>query len=567
MSLLGLSAAQRFATALVMTWTCCAAQDLAEVSGRILDSVTKQGVPGAKVILFRQTRGGRFSDSIIAGAAMKADDPAAEMLAMSAGPEGQFRFSVTVPGDFMVFVKCDGYVNGQLARGPGSVLRLKPGDSRTGLAIEIEKEGSISGRITDAETGLPVRGLAVVPMRWRSGGGTRALVFSGGRATTDSQGLYELKGLSPGEYLLKVQPPILEKFLPGGTAEAFRDRIACGYPRSYYPGAERREQSSPVTLLAGGRLDRTDMKIAKRRVASIRGTVLAGAGGEAREVHLGLSETEIQGNTQSFRIVARGKWRVGEPFRLDNLPPGHYVLIASAQGAGDLEGAILQFEMDDRSQDRLDLTLTGGVTVSGAVKMHESFSVALPAQPPLKLLWRPLGRSSTAWDVAPVLVEPDGRFLRTGLMPGCYRLQLFSLSKGMQVGEVRYNGNPVERGVVTLNAGALGHQVDLVIWPATASIAVTARQGMKAGADVQLVALREPIDDSDPQADALLVQADGEGRGTFSNLLPGKYRLLALSPGANWRTDGRLAERLTGATVVEVGIGAAQAVELKVAEQ
>lgn len=94
---------------------------------------------------------------------MRSDGPAAEMQAQPSGPEGQFRFRVNVPGDFMVFVKCDGYVNGQLTTRPGLVLRLKPGLSRSGLTIGIEKDGSISGRITDAETGLPIRGLAVAP--------------------------------------------------------------------------------------------------------------------------------------------------------------------------------------------------------------------------------------------------------------------------------------------------------------------------------------------------------------------------------------------------------------------
>lgn len=560
----------RLAALLTLVGLCCAGQELAEVSGRVVDSVTKQGVAGAKVVLFRRTPNGFFSDTKIAEAAMKSDDPAAEMLAMATGPEGQFSFKATAPAAFMVFVKCDGYVNGQLTKGPGGAVRVKPGEFSGGLTIEIEKEGSISGRIIDVETGAPVRGMAVIPMVWRTGGGQRTLNFASGLGTTDAQGRYELKGLRPGDYLLKIQPPLQEKFLEGGTVAEFRDRVTSAYGRSYYPGVERREQASAVTLLAGGRTDGTDMKVAKRRVASIRGKViLGGPTGEIKEVRLSLTEMEFQGSTQSSMSVARGTWAVGRPFRLENLPPGRYWLMASAaaQGTESTAGANVLFEMDDRDVDNLELVLTQGMTVSGRVRLHELLKGPLSEERPPKVMLRPVGRSYTQWDMVPAEVEADGRFVRKSMMPGSYRFLVYPLAKGMAVGEVRYNGSLAERGVVTLNAGALEHKLELVIWPATASIAVTARQGMKAGADAQLVAVREPIDGEDPQADALITRADGEGRGRFENLTAGKYRVLAFPADANWRTDGRLAERLVQATVVEVDVGGAQMAEVKVVGQ
>lgn len=78
----------RLAAALFIACSFSVGQDLAEVSGRILDSVTKQGVPAAKVVLFRRTPGGLLSDAKISGAEMKAADPAAEVLAIPSGPEG-----------------------------------------------------------------------------------------------------------------------------------------------------------------------------------------------------------------------------------------------------------------------------------------------------------------------------------------------------------------------------------------------------------------------------------------------------------------------------------------------
>jgi hypothetical protein len=200
------------------------------------------------------------------------------------------------------------------------------------------------------------------------------------------------------------------------------------------------------------------------------------------------------------------------------------------------------------------------------VKRHELLQTPLPEDKPLRVVLRPVARISTQWDIVPANVEADGRFVRSGVMPGSYRVEVFQMPKGMALGEVRYNGNVAERGLVTLNAGALDHKLELVLWPATASIAVMARQGTKAGADALLAAWREPADPSDPLVGFSFAIADGEGRGTLAGLMAGKYRVLAFPPESEWLTDARLAEHLARAKVVELEVGGAQMVEVKVVE-
>lgn len=521
--------------------------DTATISGVILDSVTKQPVPAAKVVLMRQGQRGLFSDSLIANAELKSDDPAARLLAVLTNPQGQFRFTVSAPGSFMLYVKCEGYANGQLS--------VPSGPGRSSLTVFIEKEGAISGRVTDTDTRRPVPGLAVRAMKWTSGNGARFLSISGARTTTDLQGRYALTALAPGEYVIVVQAPVRQAFFDGGSTDQFRALDLRGYPPTYYPGVDRREQSLPVTLLPGALLDSTNIALRRQRLASIRGTVLA----PASDIELDLEHIETSGLAQSFSIIAHAPWRAGKPFRLDHLPPGHYALTATRPADG--AGAILQFDLDDRNLDGLDLTLSQGVTLSGIIRQHESLP-PLAEQPNLRL--RPLGRSFRQWDLAPATTDAAGRFTRPNLMPGRYRVELHPLPRATAIGEVRYNGKPVPRAEFDINPGALDHSLEIVLWPATASIQVSARRGLHPAAGAQFIALRQPIDPSDPQNGAITEQADNEGKAIFTRLLAGTYLLLAVAPDVPWRTDGQLAQRLTSARKLELETGSAQSVELEV---
>ena len=133
---------------------------------------------------------------------------------------------------------------------------------------------------------------------------------------------------------------------------------------------------------------------------------------------------------------------------------------------------------------------------------------------------------------------------------------------GLAAGEVLYNGANAGRNVFTTNPGAPDQQLELVVYPATASINVNVEGGAKS-TDAQLVLLPETHDAQDPQQDARAIKADSEGRGTFTNLLAGKYRVFAFLPNAAWRTDQTFVRQLISGKDVEVSNAAAPNVEVK----
>ncbi len=547
-------------------------QDIAEISGQVVDSATKQPVAGARVVLVRLGPGSSYSmQTFDTELSPESPDPAGRVFAFLTGDQGLFRCKVTAPAEFMIFASKPGYVKWGMSFETQRRVTIKPGEAFEPLTVPLDHEGAISGRIVDAETAEPVAGMQVVALRWRVFKGTRALMQAGASKATDANGAYEITGLAPGEYLLQAEPPVHEKFSPGGTPEEFRDHREVAYGRTYYPGVERREQASAVTLLPGATLASTHVKLARRRLACIRGRLSFGEGEQVSGTPaVVLGRVEYQGDSMSFSVVARGNLAVDSAYQARGLPPGRYWLQATyPKGAPqDRRAAFQFFELDDRNVDNVDLVLTKGVEVRGQATLHESVGGSIaellktgPA-PRVSLNYR--DRMGTGDDLPVLAWQPDGSFVFQGVMEGTYKVYASRLPAGLAVGAVRYNGSRQPRGLMTLNRSALDQKLELVLYPATASIQVSVMEGTRPAKDAQVALLAEDYDQEDPQREVKTAQTDANGRATFSNLIAGQYRVLAFAPDAAWRTTPALRSLVkTSAKIVDLAKGAAATVELK----
>ncbi len=528
----------------------CWAQDVGEVKVTVVDGGSGQGVAGAKVVLLRLTPKYSYSNTKIFGAkpGAGAEDPAAEVLAALTGDEGTVTMRVARGAPVRVFVEREGYV--QYGMSFETVKSAEVGES---VRIALQKEGMMAGRVVDADSKKPNAGLRVSAMVWSVTSGSRALMFGGEEVTTDREGAFTIKGLRPGEYVLVVRPARPEKFLDGGTAEEFRELAVRAYGRTYYPGVERVEEVPPLTLLAGGEMKGLEVRMRPRRVASIRGRMTAVE--EITDGRVTLSTIQKQGGTTSYSTVMSAKVAPGAWFRLDGVESGRYWLSGSAK-AGDRElGAFAFFDVDDRNIDGLELALTAGTPVELTVRPDEALKSIWPSGQKLRAGLQPIGRLSTQWDKIPA-ESGDGRFVMPGVQGGTYRARASGYPKGMDVGEVRYNGNAVPGRVFTLEPSAVAQKVELVIHPATASIAVSTK-----AAKATVVAVRVPWDGDDWQFEAKSAECDAEGRGTISGLLAGMYRVMAFPAGVAWRTAGGVL-MLEAAPKVEVGVGASVNISL-----
>lgn len=553
--------------------TLASAQDLATVEGRVIDSATKQPIPGARVVCLRRAPGVGYNMGTFEAQAKETPQPPDTITFVNiTGDDGKFSFQTTSPASFRIFTRRKGYVDSGMSFETVKSIEVKPGELLKDIEIVMEAEGFISGRVIDAGSEKPVPGLTVTPMQWRVSGGTRALSFAGGSATSDDQGRFQLKGLRAGEYLLELQSKFREKFLPGETGDDFKAAVSYTYVRSYYPGVERPEEAAVVTLLPGASLENVDFKIAQRKSASIRGRVSADADADViGEVNVMLITTQVQGDTRSFRTLAGDKLRAGDSFIVDSLAPGTYYLFATARASDPKErrSGFTFFTVEDRNIDGVDVYLWRGATVRGRVVIEEPLLPLLEKDQSVRVSLSPQGRAGSASPAErPVDVSmPDGAFTLEGVPEGSFRPYVSGIPRTLAVGRVLYNGARVPRGVFTLNRGALEQTLDVVLARAAASVTVSVSDGGRPAADAHVVLLPEVFDDADPQLDAKAAISGRDGRATFANLLPGKYRLLAFPPGTPWRMGNILARNLPGAKELAVAEGVAETAEIRLITQ
>jgi hypothetical protein len=183
-----------------------------------------------------------------------------------------------------------------------------------------EDEGTLRGRVVDAGSGNPVAG-AHVRAQYITGverptkcpiGDCEDVVAPGVgripvyRATTDTDGRFEIPGMRPGEYLVAS--------------------VAKGYVQRYFGQTTGNLPEVPVQVRSGARTDAVQIRL--EASGSIAGRILSdtGEGLSSVEVEL-LRRTYRRGGAQAV-AVAFAQTETRGAFSFDNVAPGEYYLRA-----------------------------------------------------------------------------------------------------------------------------------------------------------------------------------------------------------------------------------------------
>ncbi len=159
------------------------------IEGRVVDAGTGQPIAGASVRL-HQTRPVRNSPN-----------RSAELVTNTSGA---FVFTELPVGSFSVEASSSRgeYISGAFgqrrADGYGVPIPLAAGEHWTGATIELLRQGSIAGQLTD-EDGRPLAGQWISAWPEHSGPDWRRYVPT---AKTDEAGLYRIDGLGPGNHIV-----------------------------------------------------------------------------------------------------------------------------------------------------------------------------------------------------------------------------------------------------------------------------------------------------------------------------------------------------------------------------
>lgn len=194
-----------------------------KVTGTVIDSETKQPIPGALVEVY--------------GSATLADD------------KGNFTLQDIPRTTVLVQATKPGYFTQQQIQGmTGAAFRqpqpIDVGPDLGPVTVELVPEGIISGQITSAE-GEPLEEIPVVLSSSMVAEGVR-IWQPRGMKRSDDEGRFRIANLTPGNYYLSAGPS--NNDLLARTLTARRPQ---GYPLTYYPSGQDMAEATPIVITPG----------------------------------------------------------------------------------------------------------------------------------------------------------------------------------------------------------------------------------------------------------------------------------------------------------------------------
>ncbi len=130
-----------------------------------------------------------------------------------AHPKGQFRLDRLDPGKYQVFVRADA--------GTGEAEIELAEASRAQVKVELERAGTLRGRIVGDKDGEPIAGLRIMVMKSGLGFDPSAEfgLLTGQGPKTDSDGRFEISGVAPGKGTITFVDPDVELWDSAEVAE------------------------------------------------------------------------------------------------------------------------------------------------------------------------------------------------------------------------------------------------------------------------------------------------------------------------------------------------------------
>jgi hypothetical protein len=383
------------------------------VAGVVLDERSGEPLPNATVVSRRSAR------------------------RATTDPNGRFQFEGLGKETYAFLVEGPGYQATSAAE-----VVVGPDTRVSDVTLKAGRDGSLAGTVRD-EVGDPIVGMPVVASLKRLLN-FQPMFMGRGSARTDDRGMFEIRSLPIGEYLLcacageplAIDPLLLRQLGPtvpdAATVSRLIDQTVQTFAPTYYPGAAR-ASDSPILFVDHGD-SRMGMDITMYGVKPfvVSGRLVDGSGAPATQMQVFLSQDgDLPG---AIGVSATGPLTVGMDgtFRFPGVPPGTYALNAYPTTDGQrTPWAHHEVVVADRDIDQLILTAGSGMTVKGRVEF--SGSAAKPTAAvmektrvslfPLDIsmgMFMSMGNSGTVGYGAPL--DANGQFTVDGLPPGRFRV-------------------------------------------------------------------------------------------------------------------------------------------------
>jgi len=458
----------------------------ATLTGKIVDSLTRQPVSGAK-ISFRGNNSG----------------PAA-----TSDENGAFspRIEKPDPGDEMVQVSLRGYATAR------AIVSLKPHTTQT-RDFELSRAATISGRVIDRDSGNPLPGFSIQAVQRVTSEDEIGFVLTS--APTGAHGWFTVPNAAPGGYTLRIDPPVY-----GAIYFGEKKPPQTGYAPVFFPGVPRREMASPVTVAAGE--DRKiEVQLRKHDLHRISGVPQVPEGMENDGIWIGARGPSAP---MEAELPKAGQ------FQVEAREPGSYTILASTKTTPGHTRVFANcvVELADRDIEDLRLVMHPAVTLNAMVTMAEK-DTSVPKGLTFNVV------SIDGWGPESGTKKPD-RLSLSDLPPGKYWAGL-NVPAGYAVATTIYNGQTLAPSTA-FDLDAPESDITFILTSRLGRITVTVRdadQKSVAGASVYLLppSLPDTIDKFYivQRGTGGMVKSDSNGGFFFDGIAAGQYKAVAVTEG------------------------------------
>ena len=287
------------------------------------------------------------------------------------------------------------YYPGTTIQEEAELIPVAEGDELRGIDFALSTGSTISGRVTDEATGLPIARLQIfAESRFRG---------QGVWAETDFDGRYVLRGIAPGSYVVKAED---NEF---------------GYIRTYYDDKTEWESADFLTVFEDDTITGIDFSL--RQGATISGRVTDASTG------LGV-RVSVNADSREFGFGSGTGTEFDGTYEIKGLRPGGYVV----KVRGEDQGYMVQYYSGELSWDTADTVIVGPDGATGidfALKSGGSISGRVTdASTGLGISGMEVHADhvNTGEQVAWENTDPDGYYTLRGLPGG--RIEVFVRGRG-----------------------------------------------------------------------------------------------------------------------------------------
>lgn len=517
----------RIALVFLLALPVCAQSAAAKfrVAGKVVNAVDGQPLAGAEVWL---------------GAA---GESATEQKLLT-GDDGAFAFTVADAGKYVLRGQANGFRR-QAFEQHGSYLSLivvGSGLSTDNLVLRLRPDARILGVVEDDDH-EPLPGATIYLFRTDANFGLKRTYFVQ-QTVSDDRGRYRMAHLEPGSYYLAVSAnpwfgALLEEAEnAGGTAASEKPEFDVAYPMTFYPGATDSASASRVALKEGEdfNADFTLSPVPGLRVRVNPGTADAGKSTQAALQQRALGTT-IDGMWQ--RQV-----RVEDATEIRGVAPGQYLLnIVFAEPSNRKAERSMMLDLTDNAEIDLD-SVEAPKPIRGVVRMQGGESAP---EHGIVRLWN--SRTGETLD-SQIGEKGEINFNSELVNPSTYAV--YAMSGGHSiVSSLKATGAQVMGQTVQI-AGGKAVELEIEMSSSLAKIEGTARRGGKPVSGAMIVIVPEIAEINLPKFRR--DQSDSDGTFTLRDVLPGRYRVLAIENGwdLEWADPSLLAKRLEHAQKIDI---------------